>query len=389
MKTAAIICEYNPFHKGHNRQFAAIRQTLGDDTGIVCLMSGSYVQRGEPAVFDKYCRSAAAVECGADLVLELPLTAALSSAEGFALGGVEILTRLGGIDYLCFGCETGNQERLMETAEILLSPAFSEQLRKGLTDGDSFASLRQRTLTALGGDGSLLEQPNDILAVEYCKALLTCQSGILPLPIHRGGSYHDDMPDPENPSATSLRSFMPDASWLSFVPEAAARMFADAPIHRLSYGERAMLARLRAMDDTEFEALPYGAEGLWRKLMKESRQAPTIEALVNAVKSRRYARSRIMRMVMCAFLGIREEDFAQAAPYVRILAFNETGQKLLRRAAEESTVSLLHPGQRGDCAYAKLEARAERLYPLFLPPERDCVLPAHVEAYRKNHGKIR
>ena len=387
MKTAAIICEYNPFHRGHSKQFAAIREALGPDAGIVCLMSGSYVQRGEPAVFDKYCRSAAAIECGADLILELPLTAALSSAEGFANGGVDVLTRLGGINYLCFGCETGNQEKLMETAKILRSPEFSEQLRKGLTDGDSFASLRQRTLSIMGGDSSILEQPNDILAVEYCKALLSRQSSILPLPIRRGGSYHADIPDPENPSATSLRAMMPDSQWLSYIPEEAAQLFANAPIHRLSYGERAILARLRAMDDAEFEALPYGAEGLWRKLMKESRQAPTIEALVSTVKSRRYARSRIMRMVMCAFLGLREEDLKESTPYVRILAFNETGQKLLRRAADEGTVSLLHPGQRADGAYAKLEDRAERLYPLFLPPENSCALPAHVEAYRKNHGK--
>ncbi len=385
MKTAAIICEYNPFHRGHSRQFAAIRQALGADAGIVCLMSGSYVQRGEPAVFDKYCRSAAAVECGADLVLELPLTAALSSAEGFALGGVEALTRLGGIDYLCFGCETGSRAQLLETAQILLSPAFSEQLRKGLRAGDSFASLRQRTLTLLGGDGSLLEQPNDILAVEYCKALLSCQSSILPLPIRRGGSYHADTPDQEHPSATSLRAMMPDAQWRTFVPPQAAALFADALIHRIQYAERAILARLRAMEDEEFEALPYGSEGLWRKLMKESRQAPTMEALVGAVKSRRYARSRIMRMVMCAFLGLRQEDFTAAAPYVRILAFNETGQKLLRRAAKESSIPLLHPGQRGDGAYEKLTARAERLYPLFLPHTESFALPAHVEAYRKNH----
>ncbi len=384
MKTAAIICEYNPFHRGHNRQFDAIRQTLGSDTAIVCLMSGNYVQRGAPAVFDKYRRSAAAVECSADLVLELPLTAALSSAEGFALGGVEVLTRLGGIDYLCFGCETGEQKKLMETAKILLSPTFSDQLRKGLTDGDSFASLRQRTLAKLGGDGSLLEQPNDILAVEYCKALLSLQSHILPLPIRRGGCYHADTADMGNPSATSLRTMMPDAKWLSYVPQAAAKQFSDAPIHRLSYGERAILSRLRAMDDAEFEALPYGAEGLWRKLMKESRQAPTIEALVSAVKSRRYARSRIMRMVLCAFLGLQEKDFSQVTPYVRILAFNETGQKLLRRAVDEAPLSLLHPGQRADGAYAALESRAERLYPLFLPPEMPCALPAHVEAHRKN-----
>ena len=389
MKTAAIICEYNPLHRGHAKQYAMIRDALGEDTCILCLMSGNFVQRGEPAVFDAATRAKAAVLSGANVVLELPITAALSSAEGFALGGVEVLHRLGGVDALCFGCESGDGNRIMSTAKLLRSPAFSQALREGLTDGDSFAALRQRTLEALGGDGSLLCNPNDILAVEYCKALLSLDSEIAPLAITRCGSYHDTTPDPENPSATALRKMLPRDGWLSYVPEEAQETFADAPIHRMAWGERAMLARLRAMDEREFEALPYGAEGLWRKLMAQARKADSIEALIDGVKSRRYARSRIARMVMCAFLGITESDLKISAPYVRMLAFDGTGRKFLRQAADRGGIPLLHPGEKTNENYGELERRASALYPLFLSPEKTPAIPSGDRVFSKPYPEKR
>ena len=384
MKTAAIICEYNPLHRGHAKQYAMLRKALGEDACIVCLMSGNFVQRGEPSVFDAATRAKAAVLSGANVVLELPVTAALSSAEGFAFGGVEVLHRLGGVDMLCFGCESGDGNKIMSTAKLLRSPAFSEMLREGLADGDSFAALRQRTLEKLGGDGSILRNPNDILAVEYCKALLSLDSEITPLAITRGGCYHDTAPDPENPSATALRAMLPREGWLSYVPVAAREVFADAPVHRMAWGERAMLARLRAMDEDEFEALPYGAEGLWRKLMAQARQADAIDALIDGVKSRRYARSRIARMVMCAFLGITEADLNTPAPYVRVLAFDGLGRKFLRQAADRGGIPILHPGEKSRGDYAELERRASALYPLFLSPEEIPAIPNGGRVFSKS-----
>ena len=126
MKTVGIICEYNPFHLGHKKQFDRIRQEYGPDTAIVCLMSGNFVQRGAPAIFDKSCRARAAIDSGADLVLELPVTYALSSAEGFATGGVKILSGI--CDTLCFGTENGTAKTLMQTALTLLSPDYFEKL---------------------------------------------------------------------------------------------------------------------------------------------------------------------------------------------------------------------------------------------------------------------
>ena len=375
MRTAAIVCEYDPLHLGHVRQYRLARQTLGEDARIVCLMSGSFVQRGRPAVIDAPTRARAAVESGADLVLELPLTASLSSAEGFAAGAVDVLDRLGAVDCLCFGCESGDGNLIMSTAERLRSGAFSEALRARLPEGKSFAATRQAALEAVGGDGTILRNPNDILAVEYCKALLARGSGIEPLAVRREGGYHDTGIDPVNPSATALRAVMPDPRWLDHVPEAARPLFAEAKLHRIEWGERAILARLRAMDDGEFEALPYGAEGLWRKLMAGSRRAGSLEELIASVKSRRYARARIERMILCAFLGVREADLAAPAPYVRALAFNGRGREILRGARTGGDIAILHPGEAGEGRYFELEQRAARLYPLFLPAQEFPAIP--------------
>ena len=362
MKVVGIICEYNPFHLGHRKQFDMIRRAFDGDCAIVCLMSGNFVQRGAPAVFHKSLRAKAALDCGADLVLELPVTCALSSAEGFAAGGVKILSRF--CDYLCFGTESGTAATLMTTAQSLLQPAFSGILRSQLETGISFPAARAAALSQMGCDSSLLDKPNDILAVEYCKAILAQKSSMLPLPILREGSYHADTPDPENPSATSLRRMITDGeNWLDYVPNEAKEAFLHATIHTLAAGERAVLARLRTMTDAEFEALPYGSEGLWRKFMKACRNCATLEDIITATKSKRYTRTRIDRMVMCAFLGLTAEDLAAPAPYARVLALRESGREILKKARQCG--EFLHVGEETDDPYWRLEHRCSDLYGLF------------------------
>lgn len=361
MKITGIICEYNPLHLGHKKQIDHIRRANGGDSGIVCLMSGNYVQRGMPAVIDKMYRAKAAVLCGADLVLELPVTCALSSAEGFAAGGVRILS--GFCDELCFGAEAADAEKLMSTANSLLQKEFVHILIQHLDQGISFPAAREAALSEMGQDPSLLKQPNNILAVEYCKAILAQRSPMQPMPILRQGSYHDDLPDPENPSATAVRALMAGSRWKDYVPEAAVTCFENAPLHALRAGERAILMRLRTMSDEEFEALPYGSEGLWRKFMHAARQEATVESILSTTKSKRYTRTRLDRMLMCAFLGITEADLAQPVPYVRALAFNDRGRKILRQAREHLPV--LNIGQAADDPYAALEKRCDDLYGLF------------------------
>ncbi len=369
METAGIICEYNPFHTGHARQIAWLRSHLGSDSGIVCLMSGSFVQRGAPAIFDKSLRAHAAIECGADLVLELPVTYALSSAEGFATGGVHILS--GFCNHLCFGTESGTVQTLQQTAAALLHPDFSPAVRRRLEEGISFPAARVLALQDLGADASLLTHPNDILAVEYCKAILAQGCSTKLLPIHRPGSYHQTAADPDSPSATAVRKLILEKNdWQPFVPEQVRGIFEDAAAHSLAAGERAILAKLRTMSDADFETLPYGSEGLWRRLMHASREYATLEQILTAVKTKRYTRSRLDRMVMCAFLGITDIVLRTPAPYTRVLAFNETGQKILKIARNSGI--FLHIGEKTNEPYELLEQRCDSLYGLFCEttPER-------------------
>jgi len=362
LKIVGIICEYNPLHLGHVKQFSRIRSLLGDDTVIVCLMSGNFVQRGAPAIIDKSTRAKAAVCCGADLVLELPVPFALSSAEGFAAGGVRILGSF--CDYLCFGAETADPDALMQIATALLSDEFPQLLREALSGGKSFPAARQTALEAMGTDASLLSSPNNILAVEYCKAILSSGCSMKPLPILREGSYHAETADDENPSATAVRRLMLEGSnWSAYIPEAARAIFENAPLHSIQAGERAILGKLRAMTDAEFESLPYGSEGLWRKFMHASRSEGTLEDIIAATKSKRYTRTRLDRMVMCAFLGISLQDLLSPVPYTRVLAFNDRGREALKAARQTGT--FLNAGEIVLTPYGAKERQWGDLYGLF------------------------
>jgi len=362
LRITGVICEYNPLHRGHLKQLELIRAKGGNETGIVCLMSGNFVQRGMPAVIDKTKRAKAAVMCGADLVLELPVTAALSSAEGFAAEGIRLLSPF--CHRLCFGAETANDEVLLALARALLSPEFSEALRQALDLGLSFPAARQRALEAMGLDGSVLTSPNNILAVEYCKAILAQGSCIEPWPIHRGGDYHNTAADLDNPSATAVRRLMVEGKeWAQFVPEEAADCFRGASLHTLKAGERAVLARLRTMRDEEFEALPFGSEGLWRKLMHAARQEASLDAVAEAVKSKRYTRTRIDRMILCAFLGLTAAELDSPTPWARVLAFNDRGREILKLARESADLPNL--GEKRDHPYQAIEDRCDALYGLF------------------------
>lgn len=361
MTITGIICEYNPLHLGHKKQLDMIR-SADPETGIVCLMSGNFVQRGKPAIVHKQIRAEAAIQSGADLVLELPITAALSSAEGFASEGVRILS--GFCDRLCFGAETGTKESLMATAKALLSPEFSIRLKDALSTGMSFPSARQAALENLGLTSDLLIRPNDILATEYCKAILAQNATLEPMVICRQGSYHDRAIDHENPSATAVRELMlKSGAWLDYVPEHAREVFRDAALHTMSAGEKAVLAKLRTMEDAEFEALPYGSEGLWRKLMHACHQENTLEEILTAVKSKRYTRTRLDRMVMCAVLGLTAQNLATPAPYTRVLALNDRGRQILKKARQ--TGNFPNIGEKQNHPYQAIETRCGRLYGLF------------------------
>lgn len=328
MKTVGIICEYNPFHNGHRRQIQLIREKYGENSTVVCLMSGNFVQRGAPAIVDKSVRALAAVLSGADLVLELPVSVSLSSAEGFAAGGVKLLSEF--CDVLCFGTETMTEQDLFQTASKLLSPDFSILLKEEIAAGCSFPAARQAALRRMGADAAL-SCPNDILGVEYTKAILSQQSPMTIFPIFRQGDYHERELCCQAPSATAVReALLSGGNWEAAVPSSTVPLLKNAPLHTLEAGQRAILARLRSMSEAEFEQLPYGSEGLWRKLMKAVRLCPDLSSIIDATKSKRYTRTRIDRMILCAFLGLGQNDLGVLPDKIRVLAFNHRGRNLLR-----------------------------------------------------------
>jgi len=295
-------------------------------------------------------------------VLELPVTGALSSAEGFAASGVRTLAPL--CDTLCFGAETAQPDTLLRAAQALLREDFPPLLREELDTGKSFPAAREAALNRMGVDSGVLSKPNDILAVEYCKAILTQGVDMDIFPIHREGSYHALTVDVENPSATAVRNLMLIAhNWRSCVPGDARAFLEGEPLHSTAAGEKAVLAKLRTMTDADFEALPYGSEGLWRKLMHCARRDNTLEEILCATKSKRYTRSRLDRMVMCAFLGITADMLAMDVPYTRVLAFSSRGRTILNTAKKSGIY--LNAGESFDHPYWTLEMRCGDLYGLF------------------------
>ena len=192
MLIAGIVAEYNPFHNGHQWHIRRTRAELGEDAVIVCCMSGDFVQRGEAAVYSKFARAEAAARCGADIVFELPLPWALSSAEGFARGAVGLLHALRAVDVLSFGSESGDAGALSAAAEALLDPTLGPEIRAALADGVPYAAARQSALALRSPESAeLLSSPNNILAVEYIKALYDLRSDMRVLTFRREGAEHD------------------------------------------------------------------------------------------------------------------------------------------------------------------------------------------------------
>ena len=210
MRIAAVVCEYNPFHNGHKYQLERIREESGCDK-ILCLMSGCFTQRGDMALFDKYTRARHAVENGADLVLELPAAFAAGSAEQFARGAVHILASIPAVKVLCFGCESGTKEDFLAAAGATLSEdrQFKALLKENMKDGTSYVKARTQAVLALHKemDERLFTQPNNILGIEYCRALLQEGKGIEPLPLARvGGGFREEGLLQNFSSATAIRS---------------------------------------------------------------------------------------------------------------------------------------------------------------------------------------
>ena len=377
MPTAGIICEYNPFHRGHAWQLAAVRARLGAETPIVCAMSGSFVQRGDLAVMRTHARAEAAVRGGADLVLELPLPWAISSAEGFAAGGVGVLAATGAVDTLVFGSECGDTETLKTVAAALDSELFSSRLRLILQTGVSYAAARESAARELlGGKAAVLAQPNDILGVEYCKAIARQGAALEPLALPRRGVGHDGGAAGGFASASHIRELLVNGgSADEFLTLESAALYAReraagrAPV-KIANAERAILARLRAMREEDFAPYDTSSEGLYHRFYAAVQSETTVEGILAAVKSKRYAYARLRRMLLAAYLGVAPEDTPEHIPYLRVLACNARGRELLKRMKKTAAAPILTKS----ADVRRLSAEAQRLFTLTARAEEQYVL---------------
>ncbi len=338
MKTSAFIAELNPFHRGHKLLVDTMR---AHSDGVIAIMSGNFVQRGECAVFEKEERAIAAVKNGVDLVLELPAVYALSSAEGFAKGAVGILSATGIIDSLWFGSECGDSEKLSRCADILNeeTPSFKEALSQKLREGLSFPSARQAALKKVCPDAGALSMPNNILAVEYIRELKRLNSNITPFTIKRAGAgYNDTTTDTPTPSASGIRSLLEKGS---AAKEYMLYNYESTPVFMNQFDTIAA-SRLKAISEKELLLLPDCNDEIASRLKGASRFNKFNE-IVSFTSSKNYTQSRIRRILCNMIVGNHFKELPTPT-YIRPLAFNDRGSEILK---EMKSTALLPIAARG------------------------------------------
>ena len=381
-----IVAEYNPFHNGHARLIEQTRAQLGAVCPVVCVMSGDFVQRGSPAVYAKFARAEAAARCGADLVLELPLPWALSSAEGFARGAVGLLGSLGVVTHLGFGSECGELEPLQRVAEALLDPLLGEDLRAELQAGIPFAAARQQAVARrVGALAELLQAPNNILAVEYLKAIYEQRLDITPMTVQRIGSGHDMTGDIGPKSASELRRMILSGEKVdNYIPKNALDVYSrEESLGRQAmsrdFHETAILSRLRMFGENYYNSLPDSGGGLGSRLYKAAHEEATLDGILAAVKTKRYALSRIRRMCLCAALGVKKGAADGTPPYARVLAANSRGCEYLRVLSKDPTIPVITK----PAAARTLSAEREQVFELGAAANELYVLAYRAEQERR------
>lgn len=363
MKTIGIIAEYNPFHNGHKYQIEKAKELTGADYVIIA-MSGDFVQRGAPALIDKYTRAKMALSCGADLVLELPALWACSSAEFFGAAGIALLDKLGIVDMVCFGCETPNLSAFHQLADFFIEEPenYRRALSTYLKEGKNFPTARALAVSDSLPDASpevtdILRSPNNILALEYCKALRKRESSMEVLPIQRvGKNYHDTETDSAFSSATGIRKLLQQKADLNNDITSLKGQMPDVALEIL---EEALNCRPLLFED-DFSSL------LGFQLLKEdsfSQYADVSSDLSNRIRNTRYSFSsvssyldclytkevtfgRLSRMLFHILLGHKEKDYdiyrnLDYVPYARVLGCSESAAPIWRKLKDKSQIPLI------------------------------------------------
>lgn len=352
-RVLGIIAEYNPFHNGHMYHLQKAKEQSGAQY-CICVMSGNFVQRGNTSIVNKWKKAEMALLNGVDLVIELPTIYSVASAEGFSLGAIKLLNNLKIVDAISFGTETSDFAALNNISSIVneepmkYKSILNSELKKGL----SFPKARENALMLYLNDNkrydNILNTPNNILAIEYLKALKKIKSTIQPIPVKREKVYYNDnVIVDEFASATAIRKLLKNEEFSEIrkvVPKSTYQILKKETelgnvVLDLSRYEKEIIYNLRRMTVSEIAELPDVNEGLEHSLKNAANYSNDITNLINIVKTKRYTVTRIQRILICALLGITKRDVGMAKktePYIRVLGFNEKGKELISRINKQN-----------------------------------------------------
>ncbi|MEN6413474.1 MAG: nucleotidyltransferase [Veillonellales bacterium] len=358
MQAVGLIVEYNPFHNGHQWHVQQAKKRSGC-SAAVGVMSGNFVQRGEPAILDKWTRAEMAIQGGVDLVLELPVMFAVRSAQFFAAGAVRLLNSLGVVEKICFGAENANQAQFEKITMAREHPQFNTALRRQLRAGSPYAAALGRTIEkSCGVDSAVVSSPNNILAFEYLLAIRKYAPNLLPIMIDRHQSgYHDQEITSPFASAAAIRQAL-----LANGPAGNKKLQAALPktsfeliLSRLKeqrgpvtidlFSQMA-LYKLRSLSPEDLRRLPDVSEGLENRIRDCALQAGNIQEFYYLLKSRRYTMTRLQRSVIHVLLGLTKTDAGLADKngplYARVLAFNQQGRHILKALNDTASIPIIN-----------------------------------------------
>ncbi len=350
-KVLGIVAEYNPFHNGHLYHLEKSKEMTGSSY-TVAIMSGNFTQRGSTSLMDKWSKAEAAIQCGVDLVIELPVLYSISSAENFAEGSLKILDSLKVVDYISFGSETADIEILNKCADVLYreprryKTLLSHELKKGV----SFPKARESALMMYLNDirkyANVLSSPNNILGIEYLKAIRKLKSNIQPVCIPRYEAGYNDLSYTGNiASSTAIRNIIKNNGFKPLQNLIPAPSYATL-IQNIKTGhivpdvsvfEKEIIYTLRKMETQEIAELPDVCEGLEFAIKNAANSCNSIVEFLNIIKSKRYTTTRLQRILLYALLGITKKDMElskKTQPYVRVLGLNQRGKFLIAEIAK-------------------------------------------------------
>lgn len=379
-KSIGIIAEYNPFHNGHLYQIQKAKELTGADT-VIAVMSGNFTQRGDTSLINKFEKAKIALQNEVDMVIELPTIYSISSAENFALGGVKILNEIGNIDYLVFGIEEENLEKLQAIADVLVNEddEFKRNIKEELDKGNSYPKAREIVLKkVLSSENvkNIMQKPNNILAIEYLKALKTTNSKIKPFAIKRKNTMHNDENINENyASGTYIRKLFIENNFNEIkkvVPKYTYERLLELKnqgtyVSSINDFSDIVIYKIRTMTKEEISKIADVNEGLENSIKLASTTCKTIDEIIEKVSTKRYTKTRISRILTYILLDITKSEMEQsknANQYIRVLGINKKCEGILKKINNDKLITSLKKFEEnnGENQLLNIDKKATEIY---------------------------